>query len=222
MELLPVRSHWRAHEDEQHQHARRERVVQVDRIVDPRIVQRMCVDDDGLQESHGLVFRRSLGVEHRAGGGSRGQFAHHLHVLVEQRAGNEQRVVGVERHLGLPLGLRFGGSPFWNVVEAVDVAPLHGLACLGHVGVVGHDGRLFEGVEVAHQLPRGGRHVFVHHAHRHVLRQPRVHQRGEEHVAEQRCHYHAEQVERTGDEALSFTLHHVPQGFVFRCVHFDN
>ena len=129
----------------------------------------MGVDDDGLQKAHGLVLCRALGIKHRTCRRARSQLAHHLHVLVEQGAGNEHRVVGVERNLGLTLRLRFGGGAFGDEEEAVYLPTLHGLACLGYVRIVGHDARLLKSVQIAGQLARSSGLVFVHHAHRHVL-----------------------------------------------------
>ena len=203
------------HEDEQHQHPGHERVVQVDRVVHPGVVQRVGVDDDGLQQGYRLVLRGALGQQGGLAHGGGGQLAHGLHVLEQQRPGDEQRVVGVERHGGLPLCLCVGSSALGDVEESVYLAPLHGLPCFVEGRVVCHNGGLLKGVEVACQLAGGGGLVLVHDARRHVCGKPRLHQRGEEHVAEQRRHYHAEQVERAAGEAAALARHHVPEGDVF-------
>ena len=50
------------HKDKQHQYARSKSVAQVYGVVQPRIVQRMGVDDNRLQECHCLLFRCAFGV----------------------------------------------------------------------------------------------------------------------------------------------------------------
>ena len=97
MELLPMRSHSRGavfyldsdgidgyHEDKQHQYTRCKGVAQIYGVVQPRVIEWMRIYDDGLEEGHCLLLRSAFGIEGGAGGGSRCQFAHHLHILEEQ------------------------------------------------------------------------------------------------------------------------------------------
>ena len=50
------------HKDEQHQYARSKGIAQVYGIVQPRIVQRVSIDDNRLQECHRLVFGSAFGI----------------------------------------------------------------------------------------------------------------------------------------------------------------
>ena len=50
------------HEDEQHEYSRYQCIAQVYRIVQPRIVQRVSIDDNRLQECHRLVFGSAFGI----------------------------------------------------------------------------------------------------------------------------------------------------------------
>ena len=182
------------HEDEQHQHAGQQGVAQVDGIVQPRVVERMGVDEDGLQERQCLPFGGAFCQQRLLSHGRIGKLGHGEQVLVEQRAGNEIGAVGVERHAGLTARDGFFSRAFGDVVECVDVAALHRLAGFGHVLVMGGDGSLLEGVQVAHDGTGGRGVVHVDHAHRQSGRQSATHQGGKEQVTEQGGDDHAEEV----------------------------
>lgn len=194
----------RGHEDEQHEDARQDGVAQVHGIVEPRVVDGMGVNDDGLEEAHGLFLGSTLGVKHGAPHGPVGQFRHGFHVPVQERACNEVGIVRVERGFGLAAGLHILGEARGDVIKPVNVAPLHGSACFGRVGVVGGDMRLLESVKVAHEVARGCGIVHVDGSYRKVGRQPVAHERGEEHVTEQGRSHHGEDVERPRHEPPAF------------------
>ena len=142
----------RYHKYKQHQYTWCKCVTQIYGVIQPRIVQRMCIDDDGLQECHSLVFRSTFGIQTGACCGSRCQLAHHLHIFVKQRTGDKQRVVGIERYGRLSLRLRLGSGTFRNVVESVDFSFLHGGTCFVDSRIMGYDGGLLKCIQVSHQL----------------------------------------------------------------------
>ena len=72
------------HEDKQHQYTRCKGVAQIYGVVQPRVIEWMRIYDDGLEEGHRLLLGSAFGIEGGAGGGSRCQFAHHLHIFEEQ------------------------------------------------------------------------------------------------------------------------------------------
>ena len=96
-----------SHEDEQHEDAWQDRVAKVHGIVEPRVVDGMGVDDDGLEEGHRLCLCGAFRVKHGALRSPVGQFRHGLHVAVEEGACDEVGIVRVERSFGLPVGLQF-------------------------------------------------------------------------------------------------------------------
>ena len=186
----------RGHEDEQHEDARQDGVAQVHGIVEPRVVDGMGVNDDGLEEAHGLFLGSTLGVKHGAPHGPVGQFRHGFHVAVEEGAGDEEGIVCIKRSFGLAVGLQVLREAGRYVVESIDVPPLHGGSCLGSVGIVCGDACLLEGIKVADDVARGGGIVHVNGAYGKVGRQPPVHERSEECVAEQGSCHHGEDIER--------------------------
>ena len=84
------------HEDEQHEESRKDDVREIHIIIQPRVVDGVGVNHDGLQKGHRLSFRSAFGIEHRARGRPRSEFRHRAHVAIEQRAGHEVRIVRVE------------------------------------------------------------------------------------------------------------------------------
>ena len=183
------------HEDEQHEESRKDDVREIHIIVQPRVVDGVGVNHDGLQKGHRLSFRSAFGVEHRARGRPRSEFRHRAHVAIEQRAGHEVRIVRVERNDGKLLPLRLACGALRNIIEAVDVSALHRFACLRDVGILLLDARHFESIEVACQGTRRGGVVVVNQSERHVGRQTFRHQAGEENEAKQRSRNHAKPID---------------------------
>ena len=93
-----------------------------------------------------------------------------MRVFVEQRTGDKQRIVGIERYGRLSLRLRLGGGTFRNVVESVDFSFLHGGTCFVDSRIMGYDGGLLKCIQVSHQLARSGCHILIHHPYRHIDR----------------------------------------------------
>ena len=194
----------RNHEYKEHQDARHEGIAQVNVVVQPRIADGMRLDDDGLQVSHGLFIRGTSGIEHGAGGTAGSQLAHGAHILINQRTGHEVGVVGIERERGPLLAHSHPPGAGRDVVEAVNIAALHGPARFAHIGITGHDARLGKGVEIAGYAARSGRAITVYHPHGKFLRQPVVHQRSEEEKAQQRRHNHAKGIDGIVAQATHF------------------
>ena len=56
---------YRYHEYHQHKYSRYKGVAQVDRVVQPWILYRVCIDDYWLEVSHGLVLCCTFSVQYR-------------------------------------------------------------------------------------------------------------------------------------------------------------
>ena len=66
----------RDHEYHNHQDAGQNRIVQINRIVQPRVRQGVRVDDDRLQESHSRTLVHSFGLQRLQADRSIGQYGH--------------------------------------------------------------------------------------------------------------------------------------------------
>ena len=72
--------------DKQHhqcQHTRHQRIVQIDRIVEPRVVQGMCLQYHGLQHRLRLPRFYTVGIEQLHSNACICQFREGTHILVE-------------------------------------------------------------------------------------------------------------------------------------------
>ena len=128
----------------------------------------------------------------------------HERLLVFARRGperaEERHGVGAEAALqGLRCGKPgdgVGRRTLRDVVEGVDVAPLHGPPCFSHILVVCRDVCLLERIQIAQECACSRSVVLVDSAHGQIGRKPVGHQGREEDVAEQWCNHHAEDIER--------------------------
>ena len=167
---------YRHHENEEHQDAGQECVAEIDVVVQPRVADGVCFNDNGLEIGHGLSLCGSFGVEHASCGCARGQFAHHAHIAIDEAACHEVGIVHVEGQARLFLSQGFASRAFGYEVETINLATLHGAPCFACIGIVRHNACLLESVEVARDLATRCCGILVHQADGQLLWQALVHQ----------------------------------------------
>ena len=108
----------------------------------------MKVDADRLQEGlhlpvgQALRTHRGLSYPHHTEGGGGLQVLHH------HRTSRQRGLAVVERDSRAAACEQFLRRTFRQIEEAVDLVLLHRLTCLSHRGIVSHDLRILEAVEL--------------------------------------------------------------------------
>ena len=167
------------------EYAGEKRIVEIDRVIGPRVAQRVHIYGNGLYLRHDVAFVFTTGEQcllYRCCGC---KCCRRLEAAEFQGAGYEIRAVGIIRDFWPAVGVKVGFERRRYDYESENFAFLHCLSRFGETGIFRCYGERAHGRKLAGEITGGRRVVEVDYCGGQFFGQTVVHQREEECVTQQ-------------------------------------